>query len=118
MSQNPSKKLEMRNHLAAVQRDAFDTLSQCREMLAAYEQTHGIEERWTPETEKWRRAVQYVSIRKYQVALDKLEGLVVQRLFELAKMGLSGTGKDDSLVLITCSIYLQGISFAHISTSP
>jgi|SRR5882762_27023 len=118
MSQNPSKKLKMRNHLAAVQRDAFDTLSQCREMLAAYEQTHGIEEHWTPDTEKWQRAIQYLSIHKYQLALDKLEGLVVQRLFELAKMGLSGTGKDDSLVLIKCSIYLQGINFAHISTSP
>jgi len=53
MGQNPSKKLKICNHLAAVQRNAFDTLSQCREMLVAYEQTHDIEERWTPDTEKW-----------------------------------------------------------------
>jgi len=53
MSQNPSKKLEMHNHLAAVWRDAFDTLLQCCEMLTEYEQTHGIEEHWTPETKKW-----------------------------------------------------------------
>jgi len=39
-------------------------------------------------------SLEYLAIRDYQKALDKLEGLVVQRLFELAKMGLSGTGKD------------------------
>src|SRR5882762_9976836 len=118
MGQNPSKKLKIRNHLAAVQRNAFNTLSQCCEILVAYEQTHDIEERWTPDTEKWRQAVQYLSICKYQVALDKLEGLVVQQLFELAKMGLSVTGKNNYFVSIKCSIYLQGINFAHISTSP
>jgi hypothetical protein len=98
LGQRPSKQLDVRNHLAAAQRNAFDNLNQLREMLGAFEQVHNIPEHWTPNTEQWRRAAQYLSVRKYQVALDKLEGLVVQRLFELAKMGLSGTGKNFFLV--------------------
>lgn len=31
--------------------------------------------------------------RQYRRALDSLELLVVQRLFELTKLGMSGTGK-------------------------
>jgi hypothetical protein len=30
---------------------------------------------------------------EYRSALDELERLVVQRLFELSKLGMSGTGK-------------------------
>jgi hypothetical protein len=31
--------------------------------------------------------------RKYRRALDELERLVVQRLFEMTKLGMSGVGK-------------------------
>ncbi|KAI0257732.1 hypothetical protein BC834DRAFT_839332 [Gloeopeniophorella convolvens] len=41
---------------------------------------------------EWQNALKYFSTRQYQQALAKLEGLVVARLFELHKMGLSGTG--------------------------
>ncbi|KAI0262449.1 hypothetical protein BC834DRAFT_804116, partial [Gloeopeniophorella convolvens] len=37
-------------------------------------------------------AAKYLATREYQKALAKLEGLVVARLFELHKAGLSGTG--------------------------
>jgi hypothetical protein len=43
--------------------------------------------------QEWKAAANYHSTRAYQKALSKLEGLVVARLFELHKMGLSGTGK-------------------------
>ena len=92
LSQNKSKNRDLRNRVAAVQKNAFEHLTESRELLVGFEELNDIDERWTPDTEKWRRAAQYVEIRKYQLALDKLEGLVVQRLFELAKMGLSGTG--------------------------
>jgi hypothetical protein len=42
--------------------------------------------------EEWKKAASYYATRVYQKALSKLEGLVVARLFELHKMGLSGTG--------------------------
>ena len=63
-------------------------------MLSAFETLHGIEDHWTPDSEKWKEAIEYTRARDFQKALDKLEALVVQRLFELLKMGLAGTGKD------------------------
>lgn len=41
---------------------------------------------------EWQTASRYFATRDYQKALTRLEGLVVARLFELHKMGLSGTG--------------------------
>ena len=46
-----------------------------------------------------------VTIHEYQKALNKLEGLVVQRLFELSKMGLSGTGMS-FIAYCTCLMHL------------
>ena len=61
-------------------------------MLDAFEKLHSIDVHWTPELPEWKHAEGYATIHEYQRALDKLEGLVVQRLFELSKMELSGTG--------------------------
>ncbi|KAG1730167.1 hypothetical protein EDD22DRAFT_1011782 [Suillus occidentalis] len=51
-----------------------------------------ITHRWTPEDPDWQSAGCLVANRKYQRALDTLEGLVVARIFELTKMNRSGTG--------------------------
>ncbi|KAJ7736987.1 hypothetical protein DFH07DRAFT_870634 [Mycena maculata] len=51
-----------------------------------------IEERWIEGGEKWEAAATMVHRRRYQRALDHLEGLVVARMFELAKCHMSGTG--------------------------
>ncbi|KIJ58762.1 hypothetical protein HYDPIDRAFT_163072 [Hydnomerulius pinastri MD-312] len=48
--------------------------------------------RWEPEDEEWQLAGRMVARRKYQRALDHLEGLVVARIFELGKMNRAGTG--------------------------
>lgn len=58
----------------------------------AFEALHDIPECWVPESQKWKDAVEYLKTRDFQKALDKLEALVIQRLFELSKMGLAGTG--------------------------
>jgi hypothetical protein len=81
-----------RQRLAAAHKNAFDNVNQLRRMIVAFEQLHNIEEHWMPDSSQWKHAAEYLAVRTYQVALDKLEGLVVQRLFELAKMGLAGTG--------------------------
>ncbi|KAG1894669.1 uncharacterized protein F5891DRAFT_1130867 [Suillus fuscotomentosus] len=52
----------------------------------------GIIARWVPEDGEWQRAGRLVADRKYQRALDRLEGLVVARIFELANMKRAGTG--------------------------
>jgi hypothetical protein len=51
-----------------------------------------ITQRWEPEGEEWQRTGRLVAMRKYQRALDVLEGLIVARMFELTKMNRSQTG--------------------------
>jgi hypothetical protein len=47
---------------------------------------------WRPGMEEWAKAEKKVSMRNYQRCLDKLEGLIVARMFELTKMNMSQTG--------------------------
>ncbi|KAA1473373.1 hypothetical protein DENSPDRAFT_765398, partial [Dentipellis sp. KUC8613] len=93
---NP-KNAKLRPRLEKDKRDAFDALDQITTMLADFERSNDIVSRWTPDSEEWKATADLLTKLDYQKALDKLEGLVVQRLFELAKMGLSGTGKYFSL---------------------
>lgn len=83
---------ELRGRVATGKLNAFESLTQVREMLTAFEALHGISHRWTLDSDEWKKAVEYTRVRDFQKALDKLEALVVQRLFELSKMGLTGTG--------------------------
>jgi hypothetical protein len=52
----------------------------------------GITERWTAMNEKYQHALTKLNHQCFIKAVDTLEGLVVQRLFELSKANLSGTG--------------------------
>jgi hypothetical protein len=52
----------------------------------------GIVERWESGSPEWQKAGELVSMRRYQRALDHLEGLIVARMFELTKMNMSQTG--------------------------
>lgn len=51
-----------------------------------------IESRWVPHSPEYQKALKYLHHRIYYLALDKLEGLVIQRLFELSKVNASETG--------------------------
>jgi hypothetical protein len=48
---------------------------------------------WDPSSEEYKAVQQGLAQRRYRLALDELERLVVQRLFELAKLNISGTGE-------------------------
>ncbi|KAJ7472629.1 hypothetical protein FB451DRAFT_1134187 [Mycena latifolia] len=48
--------------------------------------------RWEPGGEKWEAAATMVGRRRYQRALDELEGLIIARMFELYKVNMAGTG--------------------------
>ena len=52
-----------------------------------------ITEQWMPNSADWIETDKMVSMYEYQLALDKLEGLVVAHLFDLTKLNHSGTGK-------------------------
>lgn len=52
------------------------------------------DQRWTRDSEEWRKAKETVDTAKYRRALDRLEGLIVARIFELSKMNVAGTGRE------------------------
>ena len=55
----------------------------------------GIQPQWEIGSEDYKRYKAEATMVKYWVALlDDLERLVVMRLFELSKLGMSGTGKS------------------------
>ncbi|KAG2120417.1 uncharacterized protein F5147DRAFT_785148 [Suillus discolor] len=56
------------------------------------ERCMGIVECWMSEHEEYKRALEYLNNRHFIRVVEQLEGLVVQRLFELAKSNLAGTG--------------------------
>ena len=62
------------------------------EEVCRYEEEHGIDVRWAPESPEYNDALLLSGQRKYRRAVDKLERLVVQRLFELTKLGMNGVG--------------------------
>ncbi|KAJ6593718.1 hypothetical protein B0H19DRAFT_916404 [Mycena capillaripes] len=51
-----------------------------------------VESRWVPGGEKWVAAAAMVRRRRYQRALDHLEGLIIARVFELGKCHMPETG--------------------------
>lgn len=53
----------------------------------------GITNRWDPTRLEYLETLKYITRRKYHRALDDLQRLVVQRLFELHRLGLSGIGE-------------------------
>ncbi|KAJ8456302.1 hypothetical protein ONZ45_g18777 [Pleurotus djamor] len=52
----------------------------------------GIERRWEPMDKEFQETLKYMRTRRYHRALENLQKLVIQRLFELQKMNLAGTG--------------------------
>lgn len=52
----------------------------------------GIDRRWSPADTSYMDTVKYISLRKFHRALDHLQKLVIQRLFELHKLNLAGAG--------------------------
>jgi hypothetical protein len=63
------------------------------ERVQELEEALEIEERWTTTSPKWTATVNEIKQRKYQLALDALELLIVERIFELTKMNQSQTGE-------------------------
>lgn len=62
------------------------------EQLAIFEVQHAYAQRWTPTMQVYKDALVLMTERRYRTAVDKLERLVVQRLLELTKLGMSGVG--------------------------
>jgi hypothetical protein len=57
------------------------------------EQQEGIQKRWTPSNHQYQESKWFLNQRGFVAVVNELEGRVVQRLFELSKANLAGTGK-------------------------
>ncbi|KIK11657.1 hypothetical protein PISMIDRAFT_19362, partial [Pisolithus microcarpus 441] len=61
-------------------------------VVANFEHQHNIIDRWTPLHHEYINACEYTKHRVFICAVEELEGLVVQRMFELSKANLAKMG--------------------------
>jgi hypothetical protein len=78
--------------LEAERKSALNRLNLAINAVEDLERRMGLTERWTPAHEEYQKADEYLKNHRFIRAVEALEGLVVQRLFELSKANLSGTG--------------------------
>lgn len=98
--------------LETTRRHALEGYEKDLKVVQDLEKKLGVANRWEPESTEWVNAGKLVAMRKYQRALDQLEGLIVARMFELTKLNMSQTGKR-TIYSISSSIdkISQGISY-------
>ncbi|KAJ6607593.1 hypothetical protein B0H10DRAFT_2439509 [Mycena sp. CBHHK59/15] len=71
-------------------RTTFTRYTLAEEQTCRFEEEHGIETRWTPESKEYTDALVFTTERRYRAAVSQVERLVMMRLFELTKLGMSG----------------------------
>ena len=97
-------------------RTTFERWLAKNEEVLRYEEMHNIEVRWAPTMQEYEDGLVLIRERKYRRALDDLERLVVQHLFEMTKLGMSGIGMSKTTSFwrkVDFSIYYQDTSFAR-----
>jgi hypothetical protein len=72
---------------------ARQKMEQDEDVVRELEEKLGIVDRWNSTSPRWADTVAEVKKRKYQKALDALELLIVERIFEFTKMNRSETGR-------------------------
>jgi hypothetical protein len=60
----------------------------------------GIDICWTPDDPQYMAALRYLNNRTFIRVVEHLEGLVVQRLFELSKANLASTGEFEAYISV------------------
>jgi hypothetical protein len=103
--------------LETARRHALEGYEKDLKVVQELEKKLGIDNRWEPGSAEWVNTSKLVAMRKYQRALDQLEGLIVARMFELTKLNMSQTGKhyrEFTTSLATLKEILQGINCGSI----
>jgi hypothetical protein len=67
------------------------------EIVQELEDRLEISDRWTVDSPQWAPTVLELKKQKYRQALDAMELLIVERIFELTKMNQSQTGESSNL---------------------
>lgn len=83
-------------HISLNTINALNKVLGLQEQVGNLEIKLGLERRWTKDSAEYREAMTELGMRRYRLALDRLERLVIQRLFELTKIGMSGVGRRTS----------------------
>ena len=87
--------------------------------MLRYEEERNIAIRWAPTSQEYLDALTIVHEQKYRRAIDDLERLVVQQLFEMLKLGMSGIGMSDVFLRNDCILIIpQGTSNVKSSVNP
>ncbi|RPD53405.1 hypothetical protein L226DRAFT_548449 [Lentinus tigrinus ALCF2SS1-7] len=71
-------------------RTAHSRWAIAEENVLQIEDDLGIEKRWMSGSREYLEALEELQFWKYRCVLDNLERLVIQRMFELTKLGMSG----------------------------
>jgi hypothetical protein len=87
------------SRLRQVVHDAWEGVEFLQTELQDIEGRLDVGTRWTRDSPEFQRATEYLQLQAYQRAVDKLEGLVVQRLFELTKANISQTGMSSNSII-------------------
>lgn len=81
------------SRIEASRRSAQEQLTVAIRAVADLETRLLLRHPWTEDTPEYKDTAAYIHQRQYHRALNKLEQLVVQRLFELSKANVVGMGK-------------------------
>lgn len=92
------------------QTTAYNRVVRAEDNISTLERNLGITDTWTADSPDYIHIQNYIKNRKYLRAVDTLEALVVQRLFELTKLNHSGTGTFN---LIYLNVYIELITLMH-----
>ncbi|KAJ3848414.1 hypothetical protein EV368DRAFT_49345 [Lentinula lateritia] len=91
LSYRPSER-DQTSALERAQRHAQENEWKILADVHALESKLDVRVRWTEGSVQWEEAGALVTRAKYRRALDKHEGLLVSRIFELSRLNISGTG--------------------------
>lgn len=62
--------------------------------VQALESKLGLASCWKVGSEEWEAAKKLIRERDYRKSLDRLEGLLVARIFEMSRLNVAGTGRS------------------------
>lgn len=118
------KKGYTKKQIEAVKREYVNSqkrVARAEENVKRLEDALDIDIRWLPTSSEYKEMAAELVIRKYRRCLDNLERLVVQRLFELKKLGMNGLGELQSICSV-CTLtervlIVQVTSFARRSAT-
>ena len=71
-----------------------DTVLTLQKAARDFETKLGLSSRWTKDCLEWKASDKSLTEREYDASIDKLEALVIARMFELSKMNQAGTGQS------------------------